>query len=81
MSQQRDHIIEHFKAWWENANKLLRLFVENVVKDLCVGSIFGYEFHFLLMQRQAGSKTSVLMTTQKSPAARFYRLQWSHVLP
>jgi hypothetical protein len=45
-----DHIIERFEAWWKIAKKLLGLFVENVEKDQCVGSIFGNQFHFLLMQ-------------------------------
>jgi len=50
MSRQRDHIIECFQTWWKIANKSLRLFVENLEKDRCVGSIFGNQFHFLLMQ-------------------------------
>jgi hypothetical protein len=50
MSRRRDHIIERFEAWWKIANKSLGLFVENVEKDRCVGSIFGNQFHFLLMQ-------------------------------
>jgi hypothetical protein len=29
---------------------LLGLFVENAEKDLCMGSILGNQFHFLLMQ-------------------------------
>jgi hypothetical protein len=49
MSRRRDHIIERFEAWWKIANKSLGLFVENVEKDRCVGSIFGNQFHFLLM--------------------------------
>jgi len=49
MSRQRDHIIEPFEAWWKIANTSHRLFVENVEKDQCVGSIFGNQFHFLLM--------------------------------
>ena len=53
MSRRRDHIIERFEAWWKIANKSLRLFVENVEKDRCVGSIFGNQFHFLLMHRAA----------------------------
>ena len=50
MSRRRDHIIERFEAWWKIANKSLGLFVENVEKDRCVGSIFGNQFHFLLMK-------------------------------
>jgi hypothetical protein len=50
MSRQRDHIIECFKAVWKIANQSLRLFVENLEKDRSVGSIFGNQFHFLLMQ-------------------------------
>jgi hypothetical protein len=34
------------------ANESPRLFVENVEKDRCVGSIFGNQFHFLLMNNQ-----------------------------
>jgi len=49
MSWQHDHIIQHFKAWWKIANKLLRLFVENVEKNRGAESIFGNQFHFLLM--------------------------------
>jgi len=37
MSQQHDHIIERFEAWWKNANTLPWLFVENVEKDQCKG--------------------------------------------
>jgi hypothetical protein len=51
MSRRHDHIIERFEAWWKIANKSLRLFVENVEKDRCVGSNFGNQFHFLLMYR------------------------------
>jgi len=43
-------MIERFEAWWKIANKSLELFVENVEKDRCVGSIFGNQFHLLLMQ-------------------------------
>jgi hypothetical protein len=50
MSRRRDHIIERFEAWWKIANKSLGLFVENVEKDRCVGSISGNQFHFLLMK-------------------------------
>ena len=50
MSRRRDHIIERFEAWWKIANKSLGLFGENVEKDRCVGSIFGKQFHFLLME-------------------------------
>jgi hypothetical protein len=49
MSRRRDHIIERFEAWWKIANKSLGLFVENVEKDRCVGSIFGNQFHIVLM--------------------------------
>jgi len=45
----RDHIIGCFEPWWKIANRLLRLFAENVEKDRCVGSIFGNKFHILLM--------------------------------
>jgi len=49
MSWQRDHIIEWFEAWGKVANVKLWLFVENVEKNRWVGSIFGNQFHFLLM--------------------------------
>jgi len=50
MSQRRDDIIECFEAWWKIANKPLRLFMENMEKDWCMGSIFGNPFHLLLMK-------------------------------
>jgi len=49
MLQRRDHMIERFEAWWMISIKLLGLFVENVEKDRCEGSIFGNQFHFMLM--------------------------------
>ena len=49
MWRRRDHIIERFEAWWKIANKSLGLFVENVENDRCVGSIFGNQLEFLLM--------------------------------
>jgi hypothetical protein len=42
-------MIERFEAWWKIAYKSLRLCVKNVEKDGCVGSIFGNQFHLLLM--------------------------------
>jgi len=51
----RSHIIQRFEAWWKIANMLLGLFVENVEKDRCVGSIFGNQFHFLLMSIQGST--------------------------
>jgi len=52
MSWQDNLIFESFKAWWKIANKLPGLFVENVENNWCVGSIFGSQFHFLLMFTQ-----------------------------
>jgi len=51
-----DHIIECFKAWWKIAHKPRRLFVENVEKDRCMGSIFGSQFRFLLMKLSTAPK-------------------------
>jgi len=50
MSRRRDHIIERLEPWWKIANMSLGSFVENVEKDRCMGSIFGNQFQFLLIQ-------------------------------
>ena len=68
MSRRRDHIIERFEAWWKIANKLLGLFVENVEKDRCVGSIFGNQFHFLLMDRHLQAHLELLTITACCPS-------------
>lgn len=39
MSGRCDDIIEYFQALWKIANKLVRLFVENVEKNQFMGSI------------------------------------------
>jgi len=51
MKECHNRIIECFEAWWEVANTLFRLLRENVNNDWCVGSIFGHQFLFLLIQR------------------------------
>jgi len=60
MSRRCNHIFERFEPWWKNANKSLGLFVENVEKDRCVGSIFGNQFHFLLMSAIGSGLESML---------------------
>ena len=49
MLRRHDHIVERFEASSKIANKSLGLFVANVEKAWCVGSIFGNQFHILLM--------------------------------
>jgi hypothetical protein len=37
------------QTWWKIAHLLLRIYVENVEKNWCLGSIVGNQFCFLLM--------------------------------
>jgi len=53
MTPRRDHIIKRYEEWRKIENKSLGLFVENVEKDRCVGSIVGKQFRFLLMPAPA----------------------------
>jgi len=55
-----DDIIERFESWWKNGNKLLELFVDNAEEEQYVGSMFGNQFSFLLMQ--IANSLSYLMT-------------------
>jgi len=48
-SRQRNDIIQRFEQWWTIGNKSLRIFVENLDKPRCMGSILQNHFHSLLM--------------------------------
>jgi len=54
----RDHIIELLEAWWNIVDGSLSLFMHNVVKDPCLGSVFGNQFRFMLMYGISWVKSS-----------------------